>query len=204
MLLVEMWNSKKALSRVAGQLAGEIRVITAPTQGKEEDLTNSMLATKYFLNWFGEPSFKQKNNRGHWKQLILAPPREGWAVILPWQFIIIISTYFMLTSVGKYLPVKIFSVTENKIPWYLEKNSHRHWKMCHPMLGTGNFLSHRGMENHKIWSFSSTMKTEHLYYFKSLEIMIIRPAFASFRPSSKDGASVIFWQHKKKLLQWIF
>ena len=43
MLLVEMWNSKKkALSRVAGQPAGEIRVLPAPTQEKEEDLTNSV------------------------------------------------------------------------------------------------------------------------------------------------------------------
>ena len=44
MLLVEMWNSKKALSRVAGQPAGEIRVLPAPTQEKEEDLTNSITA----------------------------------------------------------------------------------------------------------------------------------------------------------------
>ena len=43
MLLVEMWNSKKALSTVAGQPAGVIRVITAPKQGKEKDLTNSIV-----------------------------------------------------------------------------------------------------------------------------------------------------------------
>ena len=49
MLLVEMWNSKKALSRVAGQPAGEIRVLPAPTQEKEEDLTNSILSALTFI-----------------------------------------------------------------------------------------------------------------------------------------------------------
>ena len=33
---------KKALSWVAGQPAGEIRILPAPTQAKEEDLTNSI------------------------------------------------------------------------------------------------------------------------------------------------------------------
>ena len=61
---------------------------------------------------------------------------------------------------------------ENEIPWDLEKIPHRHWKMCHPMLWS-NFPFPQGMENPKISSFSSTMKTEHLYYFKSLENMII-------------------------------
>ena len=42
MLLVEMWGSKKALSRVVGHPAAELSVIPAPTQEKEEDLTNSI------------------------------------------------------------------------------------------------------------------------------------------------------------------
>ena len=49
MLLVEMWGSKKALSRVAGHPAGELRVITALMQAKEEDLTNSIRFDK--LEW---------------------------------------------------------------------------------------------------------------------------------------------------------
>ena len=46
MLLVEMWGSKKSLSRVAGQPAGEIRVLPAPTQEKEGGLTNSIAERK--------------------------------------------------------------------------------------------------------------------------------------------------------------
>ena len=42
MLLVEMRGSKKALSGVAGHPAGELSVIAAPTQGKEEDLPTQL------------------------------------------------------------------------------------------------------------------------------------------------------------------
>ena len=57
MLLVEMWNSKKALSRVAGHPAAEVRVIPAPTQEKEEDLTN--LISKHIKKQNADLSFKR-------------------------------------------------------------------------------------------------------------------------------------------------
>ena len=44
MLLVEMCNSKKELSRVEGHSADEVHVLPALTQEKEEDLTNSICA----------------------------------------------------------------------------------------------------------------------------------------------------------------
>ena len=42
---------KKTLSRVAGQPAGKLRVITAPMQGKEEDLTNSSRKKKRCVSY---------------------------------------------------------------------------------------------------------------------------------------------------------
>ena len=46
---------KKALSRVVGHRADELRILPAPTQDKEEDLTNSMVHhKKYPANiWMG-------------------------------------------------------------------------------------------------------------------------------------------------------
>ena len=43
MLLEKCEIQKKALRRVAGQPADEVRVLPAPTQEKEEDLTNSII-----------------------------------------------------------------------------------------------------------------------------------------------------------------
>ena len=46
MLLVEMWGSKKSLSRVAGQPAGEIRFLPARVPLQEGGLTNSIRACR--------------------------------------------------------------------------------------------------------------------------------------------------------------
>ena len=51
MLLVEMWNSKKAHSRVAGQPAGEIRVLPARVPPQEGGLTNSIRVEPWVPTW---------------------------------------------------------------------------------------------------------------------------------------------------------